>query len=318
MFDGFLPETGSDSLRLRREGYRVALYLGDRRTQLAHVSEVPSDPEKLKSWKTLYCSALTFDIEVEKPDPDVVSALEANQPTDRTEQFGAEIFEVVVWAHEGVVHYFRNILKQHWLQPLRLDPRNYQSFLDKCSAVWLDSSGKWRRFRVVRENVQHITVTVPQGGATREMWADVSRFVEQNKRAPMRDVLIANSLQHLQEENGRLAVVEAVAALESGVEELLSAVIRSLPGAPEIQQELLDKLIERAGLRIATEVGLKAIQTSADIEDQDIELILDAINARNNVLHGQQRMLAIAQARTYVSAIRRVLEALVRLSTSES
>lgn len=318
MFRGFLPETQNDSLRLRRERYCIALYLGDRTTQLAHVSDVPSDPEELKGWQTLYCRALTMDIEVEEPDRDVVSALEAHRPTDQTEQFGREIFDVVVWAHERVVDYFRNIRKQYWLQPLRLDPRNYQSFLEQCRAVWLDSSGEWRRFLVVREQVQYVTASVPKGGVTRQMWTDIPSFVREEKRAPMRDVLMANSLQHLEEENGRLAVVEAVAALESGVNGLLSGVIRNLPGAPQIEEELLDKLIERAGLRAATEVGLRAIQARAGLDDQEIELVVNAINARNNVLHRQQRAVEIAQARAYVSTIQKVLETLVRLGTYES
>lgn len=318
LFREFLPETEADALRLRLDGYPVTLYLSDRGQQLSNISDVPTNPEELKRHQNLYCSGLTMEIEVEDPDPDVVAALEAREPTEETENFGREIFNLAVDVQRGLVDYFRNILKQYWVQPPNPDPRNYQNFLHQCGAVWLDSSGKWRRFNVVQEYTVHATVSISENGATRQTWARVSNFLEQDKPASMLDVLIANSLQHLHEEDGRLAVVEAVTALESAMKRPLARAIAGLPGAPQISEDLLNKLFEKAGLRTATEVGLTMTRAAAGLKEDDIQKVFDAIEARNNVIHGPQRTVEIESARKYVLAIKHVVEALNQLGRAQS
>lgn len=318
LFRGFLPETEADALRLRQDGYRVTLYLSDRGQQLSNLSDVPTDPEELKRHQSLYCSSLTMQIEVEEPDPDVIAALEGDEPTEKTENFGREIFDLAIDVQRRLVDYFRNILKQYWVQPPNPDPRNYQNYLHRWGAVWLDSSGKWRRFSVVQNFTVHATVSISENGATRQAWARLSSFLAQDKLASMLDVLIANSLQHLHEEDGRLAVVEAVTALESAMKRPLARAIAGLPGAPQVSEDLLNKLFEKAGLRTATEVGLTMTRAAAGLKEDDIQKVFHAIEARNHIIHGPQRTVEIESARKYVLAIKHVIEALKQLGRTQS
>ena len=119
----------------------------------------------------------------------------------------------------------------------------------------------------------------------------------------MIDTLISNSLKHLDENNGRMATLESVIALEAAINRLLPKVISRLPGVPQIEQSQISKLIEKAGLRATATVGLMLIQTPAGLNPEDIQIVGEAINARNNVVHNQGRLVEVALARQYVGAI---------------
>jgi hypothetical protein len=251
-----------------------------------------------------------MEIEVKELDPEVMKSLEAGLKTEKTEEFGREVFDVVMEVHKGLVSYFRNIAKQYCVKPIIIDSRNYENFLDAhCGTVWLDSNGTWRRFLTDRNRAVHITVTTWENcSVDHDMWDQASGFIERGGRAHMRDVLVANSLDYLSQQNGRLAVVEAVTALESALKQLLPKVILRLPGVPQIEEKELDKVMEQAGLRLVAQVGLKLIMTPAGLSAEDIQSIGEAIDTRNNVLHDFQREVEISKAQRYVSAICRVIE----------
>ena len=318
-FKGFLPETKADSLHfyLQERKYHVILYLSDREKQLSMLDDIPEDPKEIERIITLYCKGLTMEIEVADVDPEIIEALEASQPTEKTEYFGREIFNLVIEIHSMIVSYFRNIMKQYWIEFLTLNPDNYQSFLDEWNTVWLGSNSKWQRFFVVRKQVLSFTSYIHKNGVDRDTWGQISTFIEKGGRAPMRDVLIANSHQHLSQNNGRLAVVEAVTALESFIKQFLSKVILRLPGAPQIEEKQLDRLIQKTGLRLVTEVGLKMIMASADLRSEDIKIAAKAVEARNEILHGPRKGLEISLAQEYISAIERVIEKLESWTTKK-
>ena len=305
IFREFLPETDSGALHLLvSDIYRVKIFLSDRDEQTDHVADLPSD---VSNHETLRCCGLTMEVDVLNVAPDVLSALDTNRPTEKTEEFGREIFELVRNVQNGLINYFRNIAKQFWLEPIAPDPRNWQNFLDSYDTVWLDSTGTWQRFLVSRKYVIHIAAEVFTGGVDRNQWREVVAFIERGARSPMIDTLISNSLKHLDENNGRMATLESVIALEAAINRLLPKVISRLPGAPQIEPSQISKLIEKAGLRATATVGLMLIQTPAGLNPEDIQIVGEAINARNNVVHNQGRLVEVALARQYVGAIRRVI-----------
>ena len=315
LFNGFLPETKTEGMHLylRQGRYRVILYLSNREKQLLPSWDFPKDPEQLKRY-VLDVRGLTMEIEVTEVDSDVVDALQAGQQTKNIEKFAQEIYDIVLEIYNRLVYYFRDIIKQHWVKPLSVDPHDYQSFLAECDTVWLDSNGKWRRF-LVEPEIIYRTSDVRKNGVNRDMWNQIAHFIEQGKSAKMPDVLIANSLQHLSQQNGRLAVVEAVIALEAAVKQLLPTVIHRIINTPPfeekqptISKEQLDKLIQKVGLRLATETGLEMIKASVGLKAEDIKTITKAVDTRNNIMHNTQRKVEVSLARRYVLTIRRVIE----------
>lgn len=315
VFRGFLPESESDALHIDFMGgkYHVTVYLSDRK-QLANVSNMPSAVEK---HQTFLCTGLIMEVEVVDPEPQIVAALEANQPTEETEAFGKEVFDLVLSTHNGIISYFRNMAKQFWIEPIRPEPRHWQNFLHRWGAVWLDSAGEWRRFHAHRDDGFVIEATIFGGGVDRDAWDRVAAFIERGGQAPMIDVLISNSLKLLDQNNGRLAVVESVIALESAFNRFLAKAVLRLPGTPQIEESQLNKLIEKAGLRIVTKVGLKMIQVQAGLSAEDIETVGEAVEARNGVVHGSRRAIDISLAKNYVSAIRKVIALLEQWATEQ-
>jgi len=314
MFSGFVPDSQADVLHLcLHEGkYRVTVCLSDPGEQLRYGEDELRDPERLKRRMNIFCKSLTMEIVVAQADPDVRDALEADTPTEATARLGQELFDLVVEVHTGLIGYFRSMAQEYWLHPVAPDPRNYEHYLKHIWGVtWLDSSGAWRPFPVPRERTQHLTSHILERGVDRQRWAGIRAFIEERGGlAPMREVLIANSMEHLDQNNGRLAVVEAVIALESTIRQLLGRVILALPGTPQIEEALLDKIIEKAGLRLVTQVGLKMVATLAGLDLGDIEKVIEAVEKRHSVVHGPQRDLSISLARGYVVAIRRVINTL--------
>jgi hypothetical protein len=323
MFSGFLPEAEADWLHVNLgEGkYRLTLYLSHRKKQLDNVSDIPTDPEELKHYVTLYCSSLTVEIEATEVDLDIVNALEAGQPAENTEGLAREIFDVVLEVHNGLVSYFRNMAKEYWLEPLAPDPRNYRQFIQhRWRLSWLDSRGEWRPFPFTKEVTGYLTAQLQERGVDRDKWTEVAPFIERGARAPMRHVLIANSLQHLSQRNGRLAVVEAVIALESALKQLLPGVILDLLGIPQTDamrlDEALDSLIHKAGLWPVTELGVEMIWTKAGPTREDIDTVRDAINVRHQVVHDPRREVSTSDAHEYVFAVRRLIAALETCKTN--
>ena len=121
IFREFLPETDSGALHLLvSDIYRVKIFLSDRDEQTDHVADLPSD---VSNHETLRCCGLTMEVDVLNVAQDVLSALDTNRPTKKTEEFGREIFELVRNVQNGLINYFRNIAKQFWLEPIAPDPR---------------------------------------------------------------------------------------------------------------------------------------------------------------------------------------------------
>jgi hypothetical protein len=150
IFCGFLPETKGNFIEFNLKGknYPLLLFLSKRNKQLSDldISNIPTDAEQLKSHLTLHCNSLSVEIQLSDIDPDILSALEAGQPTEKVKLLKQEIFDVALIIHGRIIDYFRNVKKQYWLEPLNLDSRNFESFLDECDIAWLDSRAEWKKF----------------------------------------------------------------------------------------------------------------------------------------------------------------------------
>jgi hypothetical protein len=313
LFNGFLPETRDDGIEFNLEDgkYNFLLFLADREKQLSYldISNIPTDPEQLKKYINLSCNGLSMEIRISDIDPDILSALDEDQPTEKINLLKQEIYKIVLDIHGRIIDYFRDVKKQYWLEPLDLDSRNYQSFLDDCGIVWFNSNVELKKFPSEKSQTIYFNSIMPDEnqGVNEKDWKQLSSFITKNKPAKMRDVLIANSFKHLSQNNGRLAVVEAVIAFESVLKQLLPKVILRLPGTPQIEEKQIDKVLEKTGLRAITEVVLKLIMVPVGLNDDDINTVINAIEERNLTIHNSQRTIDIKTAWKYVNTIQKVI-----------
>ena len=312
-FKGFLPERKEDRLQfsLRDGKYQIVIYLSDR-SQLRQVSKIPYDPEELKNYMNIYCGALTMEIEVLNPDPKIINGLESSKSNEKTEEFVQEIFNVIIDVYTGIIDYFRNIHGQHWLEPFSQE-RSIQDYFDFYFEVrWLAPTGEWRRLKIFQENnFYYVIHLATEEGLDRSSWSLLPSFIKNKAflKTPLRKILIANSYQHLDQNNDRIAIIEAVIAWETTVRQFLPNILDKITIPKEIR-ESIDLLLKKKkfSLRTFTYVGLRLLMNPLGLEIEDIELINEAVEQRNNIIHGPSRKTNIEPARRYVATIKKIID----------
>lgn len=321
---GFIPEASDQHLNLTCDQgrYSISVYVSDRSSQLEHVDNrpIPTDSEELRKRFYLGVRGLTLEIEDATPQESLLTSLKTNDWTEQTRQHVADIVQLAYRVKNGIVEYFRNLGQQSWLEYSTPDGLNaeksLQFVLHELRVQWLDPNQKWQPLTVGQKPWMMRHRNLFMDGVDAKEWCHevkdfMNALLDGGKKAPITDVLIANSLRALDQQNGRLAIIEAVIALEGVVRDVLPRVLESSTQT-ELDRELFDQLIMAAGLRLSVKVILKANVNQLKIEAEDIDLILKAIETRNTIVHNKQRDIDIDQAEEFVSAIQRVIARLRR------
>jgi hypothetical protein len=160
------------------------------------------------------------------------------------------------------------------------EPENLQGWLDMLEAVWLNPEEGWKRL-VLGDRMLSISI-YEWGGISKAAWMGLGEKVSQltqRREIPLWEILCANSVELLAKGNFRVAIVEVVTALEIIVKRNLRA--RLIPTiADDAGLRVIDKLVERAGLRAATELLLAMNDQTAEAKT-----FMTAIELRNQIIH---------------------------------
>ena len=315
----FLPENERTGLHLSAKNgrYSINVYMTDRSRQLEYFSKSPTTPEELSKQPALMCKGFTIEILDVTPEPALLQSIDTNNWTETTRGYVAELVKLAFEIHNGIVEYFRNLGHQSWLESKTPDgvnaQKNIQFVLDELRAQWFHPELGWQRLNLNQRSLMMQFRPHFMDGVDITEWQEVENFVQaflnDGKRASVIDVLIANSLQHLAQQNGRLAVIEAVIALEGMlvVKGGLSKVLADVNHETQLDSKLIDKLVEKTGLRLGVKVLLKANAKRVGIDDDDIDDALEAIEVRNGVIHQKRNHVDLDKAKNYVFVIRRII-----------
>jgi hypothetical protein len=310
-----------DGLNLNLEDgrYQIVVFMSDRKRQLGNVSDIPISKEELKRHQMLLCEGLTVEIEDSSPPQRVLQALQDGEWNEETRKDVLKLIGLSFHIHDGIVEYFRNLADQIWLDPFSADPNSQETVehsLRLLRAEWLDANGNWSPLTVNQKPFLMTWRGYFGRGVDPNEWRQVEAFVQQfvtvGSRAPIVDVFLANAFRHLEQENGRLAVVEAVIALEASLKEILPKLITGFADWPEIDEKLVDELIKAAGLSLTVKVILRGASKTLGISDSAIATIQESIAVRNNIVHQKQRVVPTDRAREYLRQIRIVIGQLRR------
>ena len=144
----------------------------------------------------------------------------------------------------------------------------------------------------------------------REEWNQltpfVQSFVETGNRANLLNTLLANSQKHLDEMDGRLALIEVVAGLESVIKSSLVTAIFRQTNSPKIERKDIDRLIEKAGLRSTATVVLKCLADKLGFGADDIDQAIKAIGYRNEIIHHGKLSVKIEEAESCIGAVAKI------------
>lgn len=307
VFSDFVPMTEEDAIKVTlQEGkYHAKIYIADPKKQLEHYELLSKDWESYLS-SIFYCLGLTVYIDVKTVSQQIVTALETDQPTEETEYFGREVYKVVFGLQRAMESYFRNVNLQHWVDQTNYDPQDYQNYLDSCEATWLDSDDQWRKLRVAMKPRKTLSV-IWRNGVTRNEWHELESFIDENKSPPIQRILLANSLRHLDQGNGRVAILEAIIAVEAVAKSLFTHVVVHRSAFPQIKESLFENLFREAGLSLAAEISLKMVKNAVGLTDDEIDIVLTTIKQRNAIVHKGMLNIEINEARKHIIVIQHVI-----------
>jgi hypothetical protein len=310
-FLGFLPEKGDDILKFSfDDGKFLGKLFMIREKHRGWITDFAED--NIANQQNIYSKGLTFELEISDIDADLMQSIEIREVTDKTETFGKEILPIVLKVYSGIADYFRNVGLQYWIEPpnqaiLNLGYGSLQQLFNKFEARWY--SEKDNGFNPLFVSNQPIMIKATmRKGVDKEAWLKIPSLIESGYSPPMRKVLLANSFLHLNQNDGRLAIVEGVTAWENTYKALLAKVIVKLPGISSVREDALDKIIQNTGLRTITEVGLNMIKDLAGLDEKDISLVCAAIEERNRIIHQSQKRVDIEKAKQYIYAIKKVMD----------
>lgn len=317
-FAGFFPESKEDALLIPLPGgkFIAGVYVSYRVVQVLDPLIPPHLEDLIKeaAEDTKYeVGGLTLFLVVEGAGDTLLSALREDRQTKETDSFALDVYEAAIHVYNSLVDFFRTSANQYWLKTMDYEPDRAKQFLrDECRTVWEYAEDKGHPFPPGTKGEARDIYTSASGysGITRDLWRQAGAFIQSGKRIPTRRILLANSIQHLHQQGGRLAVVEAVTALESGVRQLLARAVVRLPGTPRISEKSLNSLIEKAGLRLTMTLMSEVLQHSMGLTKESLDLVYKAIDLRNNIIHNDKRSVRLSDAEQYVEAIRGVLDVL--------
>jgi len=314
VFCGFLPEKNNSPLEFSHDDgkYNILIYCSGKE-QLSKSRYPLVDMDEIRKLGNIHCESLTMEIDVNDCDPEIIEALDANSPNKKTDDFGLAISNLILDTQNRIIDYFRNIMKQASIDQVSMDQQYFQGFLNRCHTFWLNSKGKWQRLRPAIKLHQRIEIIVYKNAVDKNKWLELSDFVSNRRKSKMINILIANSIRYRSEKNGRMAVVEAVTALEAAIKHLLPTAIMNAMEVPNVTENELDNFIEKAGLRQTVSLLFKILQNVLGISEEDLEHLTKAIDTRNNIVHNQQREVPIKNAIKYVNTIKTVIEKLEEL-----
>jgi hypothetical protein len=283
----------------------------------------PYDCSEIPGGAAHLCNGFTVNLDFRDLGPDVLEPVLDYENPD-TQKLLKRITDAAMMVGVRVYDYFRNVLRSWWDDPTSYqygrqsstekEPSRSIFYLSGFGAEWLDSASNWRRLiEVVPEYVGEMRIT-PINPIHIGEWHSVMDFIEAKKLSTMRDVLMANSWNLWRRREPRIAVIEAVIALEATIERLLAKAIlnatANIPNALAIGQRKLDKVIEELGLRLATEVGLTLMMKPLGLDPTDIANALAAVESRNNIIHQAQRRISDRKALEYIMSIDNIVKAI--------
>lgn len=293
---GFLPDNQDDWLKFstKQENKEVIVTIGitDRSSQLDVIGDLDISKELYFLGNSL---VITFQSEWSE---DLVGLMGGDSKNEEVTKFRKDVESIIDNVYTRVIDLLRNQFEQYWLSPTL--PRDNKVWND---AEWLDSDGEWKP---VFPPTIYFVSRIRKQGISKGDWEKFGSLLKHNSRTDMMWTMIANARMYLEIDNGRMAIVEAVAALEAALKQLLPKLL-SRSVSPPLPVKLIDRAIEKMGLRLTAEVLFKYLEEKYQLGPENCKQCLSAIETRNTIIHNKQRHVSVSKAGTMVEAIAEIV-----------
>lgn len=323
MFYQWLPVGADKGIRLRRNDLELLLWFDVKSAQSAkELSE-----EEIPYHIDLTAHRIYADITTTVDDIDLLSYMYnrdfSRQPTqeeeplaERYEDHGREVFSLLRDGVNGLLTFIRTEKGQFWIDTFEIDLDNISSHAVSFKAKAQINDDSWFRWDPTQRS--RMSVIVSHESDPRFLvptdWPKAQAFVTSEKRPELTRQLLAAAEALADAENGRAALTEAVTALEVALnrfakspkpEYLLTEPVRSRLGL-----ENLGTLQGRLGLTASVSFLLPILFDPSTLTSKTLSTAREAIQERQNVVHGGQRRVDPDSLWHFLSGIRKLCEVL--------
>lgn len=216
-------------------------------------------------------------------------------------EFRLAIRDIIKQIYSHLVNHLRNHFGQYWNSDLMPYDETYIN-----DTLWLDNDGNWNR---VFPKTILIKSQIVGFGLTHKNWCELEIRLKNNSNVSMIKTMMANSKAHLEMNNGRMAVVEAVCALEATIKQKMPSLL-SVFVNPQLPEQLISSAIEGMGLRLTAKIIFEHLSTKLKLNPQQCHECLEAIECRNQIIHNRMKNVSNQEAQKFVIAIDTIIKSL--------
>lgn len=321
VFNRWLPIGPDNGIRVGQDNLELLLWLDPKAAQWA--SELSE--EDIPRHVNITAHRIYADISTTTDDAELLTYMAnrdfSRQPTEeeeplaeRYEILGREVFSLLRDGINRLMTFIRVEKGQYWLEPVEIDLDNEPSVQFEARAQVDD--GSW--FRWQSSQTSSLVVSMPRDRDPRFLtepdWAEAQAFVSGKSQPDLTRQLLAAAEALADAGNERVALTEAVAALEVALgrfaqspkpDYLLSETIQSRLGL-----ESLKSLHQRLGLTASVSLLLPLLFDSVKLPSTTLATCREAIVERQNVIHSGQRRVDPDKLLGYLREIRELCKVL--------
>ena len=332
VFYKWLPLGPENGIRLCRGDLELVLWLDVKSVQWS--SEVAE--EDIPNHINLTAHRIYADITATMDDVELLSYMPvrdfSRQPTEeeaplaeRYETHGREVFSLLADGVNRLLMFIRVEKGQYWLIPLEIDLDRMASHSVEFEARAQVDGGSWFRWEPTQTEVLTIDAPffreAPPRYLTPRDWPEAQAFVSGEGRPNLPRQLLAAAEAFAAAGSERVALTEAVTALEVAVSRFMSSpkpdYLVSEPLRSRLGLESLANVHERRGLTYSVSFVLPILFDEGTLSSQTLATCREALERRQNVVHRGVRRVDPAQLRRFLGGIRKMCEVLQEATASQ-
>ena len=304
IFTKFLPRA-KEAIEVKRGQHNYKIYFSYDRKHLDHVSNDFIKRQKdIKKHINILTNSLRFEI-TSNIDDKLYESLGNEILNAKTASFCKELMKNILEINAQIYDFTRNIMHQTWIDDYNYTLENFIGFFLSTNAVW-NYNGKPKRL-YLKGHTQSITVVISSEAEkcylSKNAWKELQNYISSGNHSKTEQIFIANSIEHLEKGNNRIAILEAVISLEYFIKMNNCENIRVF--LPDEEFPYIKKLLLKKGqFSIPLGIILTKLYKKKKITKASKDNILRAVELRNMIMHNAQKKLSNRTVRKCVHSAR--------------
>jgi hypothetical protein len=314
IFSRWLPLEPQQSLHRSEDGLNAYLWFDITTTWWASRDKV----EDLSRTRNVLAHFVNIDVVI-KDVSDELSAYIHNRdyaklPSDEDkslqgqfDSLGRCVLRIALETYNRLVGFARSHKGQYWLNEYAIDLDRTHSYLSRFEAKVRFPNGDQRRFTPCYDRIT-VTMISEERFITREDWTETQDFVRGNSKTPLVGTLLAGSEELAGLAQYRVAITEAVTALEVALSRFArNPLIDNLQEAATVKRigvDNIERQVDHMGLTGSVGYLLPLLFPSEILSDDVLAAVRDTIQIRQNIVHSGTREVAPDKVRVMLRSVR--------------